>query len=83
MLQVPELMRAMGFSGRDFSLDGVRQRRNRIKLLGNGVTPPVMEAIVRMLMRSAEREADRKHRAGNSPQLFEAEGIRYMLPGPA
>jgi DNA (cytosine-5)-methyltransferase 1 len=48
MLQVPELMRAMGFSG-DYSLDGVGRRRDRIRLLGNGVAPPVMEAIVRAL----------------------------------
>lgn len=48
MLQVPELMRAMGFSG-DYSLDGIGRRRDRIRLLGNGVAPPVMEAVVRAL----------------------------------
>ncbi|MEI6158542.1 MAG: DNA cytosine methyltransferase [Roseococcus sp.] len=50
MLQVPELMRAMGFS-RGYSLDGVGSRRDRVRLLGNGVAPPVMEAIVRQLTR--------------------------------
>jgi DNA (cytosine-5)-methyltransferase 1 len=45
---VPELARAMGF-GDDYVLDGVRQRRDRIKLLGNGVPPPVMKAIVETL----------------------------------
>ena len=44
MLQVPELMRAMGF-GKGYSLP-LGSRRNRIKLLGNGVCPPVMKAIV-------------------------------------
>ncbi len=44
MLQVPELRRAMGF-GRDFRLP-VGTRRDRIMLLGNGVCPPVMRAIV-------------------------------------
>lgn len=44
MLQVPELLRAMGFDGK-FELP-VGTRRDRIKLLGNGVCPPVMAAIV-------------------------------------
>jgi DNA (cytosine-5)-methyltransferase 1 len=48
MLQVPELARAMGF-GNDYALGAVRQRRDRIKLLGNGVPPPVMKAIVQTL----------------------------------
>jgi len=50
MLQVPELTRAMGF-GEDFVLDAVKQRRGRIRILGNGVAPPVMRAIVETLMR--------------------------------
>ena len=48
MLQVPELRRAMGH-GDDFKLP-VGSRRDRIKLLGNGVCPPVMEAVVRSLV---------------------------------
>jgi DNA (cytosine-5)-methyltransferase 1 len=44
MLQVPELLRAMGFD-RKYSLPH-GSRRDKIKLLGNGVCPPVMEAIV-------------------------------------
>ena len=48
MLQVDELMRAMGFD-EGYSLDGVGQRRDRIKLLGNGVSPPVMKAVVQQL----------------------------------
>jgi DNA (cytosine-5)-methyltransferase 1 len=44
MLQVPELKRAMGFKA-DFVLKG-GTRRERIKILGNGVCPPVMQAIV-------------------------------------
>ena len=50
-LQVPELTRAMGF-GDDFVLDAVKQRRDRIRILGNGVAPPVMQAIVETLTRS-------------------------------
>lgn len=47
MLQVPELRRAMGF---DESYDlPFGTRRDRIKLLGNGVCPPVMEGIIRSL----------------------------------
>jgi DNA (cytosine-5)-methyltransferase 1 len=47
MLQVPELRYAMGF-GIAYRLP-VGSRRDQIKLLGNGVCPPVMEAIVRSL----------------------------------
>jgi DNA (cytosine-5)-methyltransferase 1 len=47
MLQVPELKRAMGVS-EDFRLDQ-GTRRDRIRLLGNAVCPPVMEAVVRSL----------------------------------
>ena len=51
MLQVPELKRAMGFeNGFDFP---VGTRRDRIRLLGNGVCPPVMEAVVRSLVAAA------------------------------
>ena len=48
MLQVPELKRAMGFCD-DFDLP-VGTRRDRIRLLGNGVCPPVMEAVVKSLI---------------------------------
>ena len=48
MLQVPEIMRAMGFREEDgFQFTGTR--REQIKQLGNGVCPPVMEAVVRHL----------------------------------
>ena len=48
MLQVPELKRAMGFD-EEFSLpDGTR--RDRVRLLGNGVCPPVMEQVVKSLV---------------------------------
>ena len=48
MLQVPELKRAMGFD-EDFQLP-VGTRRDRIRLLGNSVCPPVMEGVVRSLI---------------------------------
>lgn len=47
MLQVPELKQAMGFSNEFLLEDG--SRRDRIKILGNGVCPPVMTAIVETL----------------------------------
>jgi len=47
MLQVPELQRAMGFPD-DFYL-GHGVRRDKIKLLGNAVCPPVMETIVKTI----------------------------------
>jgi DNA (cytosine-5)-methyltransferase 1 len=57
VLQDPELKRAMGF-GEDYVLDAVRQRRDRIKILGNGVSPPVTQAIVETLT------ADRRTASG-------------------
>lgn len=47
MLQVPELKRAMGF--RDAFALPCGSRRERIRLLGNGVCPPVMETVLKAL----------------------------------
>jgi DNA (cytosine-5)-methyltransferase 1 len=47
MLQVEELRRAMGFPDSHALEHG--SRRDRIKLLGNGVAPPVMKALVQTL----------------------------------
>lgn len=47
MLQVPELKKAMGFPDGHVLKHGTR--RERIKLLGNAVCPPVMEAVIRTL----------------------------------
>jgi DNA (cytosine-5)-methyltransferase 1 len=47
MLQVPELKRAMGFPASYLLNHGTR--RDRIKLLGNAVCPPVMRAVIRSL----------------------------------
>jgi DNA (cytosine-5)-methyltransferase 1 len=47
MLQVSELRRAMGFKS-DYVLNH-GTRREKIKVLGNGVCPPVMKAIVKHL----------------------------------
>lgn len=47
MLQVDELQRAMGF-GDDYILDQ-GSRRDKIKMLGNGVCPPVMQSVVNTL----------------------------------
>jgi DNA (cytosine-5)-methyltransferase 1 len=51
MLQPEELKLAMGFTPK-FKLDSIEglTRRNRVKLMGNGVCPPVMTAIVRSLV---------------------------------
>jgi DNA (cytosine-5)-methyltransferase 1 len=51
MLQVPELKRAMGFDN-NYDLP-CGSRRDRIRILGNGVCPPVMEAVVRSLTQQA------------------------------
>jgi len=47
MLQVPELLRAMGFDS-GFRLER-GTRREKVHMLGNGVCPPVMESVVRTL----------------------------------
>jgi DNA (cytosine-5)-methyltransferase 1 len=59
MLQVPELTRAMGF-GNGYRFDSVSRRRDRIRLLGNGVAPPVMEAVVRTLTAKLGKVTSRK-----------------------
>jgi len=53
MLQVEELRRAMGFpTGHAFNRG---TRRDKIRLLGNGVAPPVMKAVVETLVRGRLR----------------------------
>lgn len=56
MLQVPELKRAMGL--RDDFMLRFGTRRDRIRLLGNGVCPPVMDAVVRTLTEARPVEDD-------------------------
>lgn len=58
MLQVPELRRAMGFPA-DFRFD-CGSRRDRIRMLGNAVCPPVMEAIVKSLRQVTASEDERQ-----------------------
>lgn len=52
MLQVPEIKTAMGFTP-DFLLE-YGTRREKIKLLGNAVCPPVMAAVIRSLTHPSE-----------------------------
>lgn len=49
MLQVPELRRAMGMPKEMQFTKG--SRRDRIRMLGNGVCPPVMHAVVNLLIK--------------------------------
>lgn len=49
MLQVPELRRGMGL-GNDYMAGKDLTRRERIRILGNGVAPPVMTSIVESLL---------------------------------
>lgn len=53
MLQPEELKRAMGY-GPDFKFAPGLTRRDKIKLMGNGVCPPVMKAIVESLIKQQE-----------------------------
>lgn len=56
MLQVPELRRAMGFT-KAYKLDQ-GSRRDKIRLLGNGVCPPVMRAIVKSISETDVKTPD-------------------------
>ena len=47
MLQVEELRRAMGFPASHSFDRGTR--RDKIRMLGNGVAPPVMKSIIETL----------------------------------
>jgi len=53
MLQPEELKYAMGFSN-DYSLNINLTRREKIKLMGNGVCPPVMTSIIKNLSSAKE-----------------------------
>lgn len=55
MLQVPELRRAMGYPESARLERG--SRRDRVKLLGNGVCPPVMQAVVGSLINEPSKAA--------------------------
>lgn len=57
MLQPPEIQRAMGFDNRYVLPYG--SRRDRVKLLGNAVCPPVMKAVVRSLVKASNSVARR------------------------
>jgi DNA (cytosine-5)-methyltransferase 1 len=59
MLQVSELQEAMGMSGMSFPHGS---RRDRIKMIGNAVCPPVMHHVVRHLA-FGERAGNRSQRA--------------------
>lgn len=50
MLQPPEIQRAMGF-GREYKLP-YGSRRDRIRILGNAVCPPVMTAVVTSVLQN-------------------------------
>ena len=52
MLQPPELAKAMGFPS-NYKWPDVT-RRERIKLVGNAVSPPVMKAVVEAIVASAK-----------------------------
>ena len=57
MLQPPEIQRAMGFDAGYRMPHG--SRRDRIKLLGNAICPPVMSAVVASVLQKREVAVDR------------------------
>jgi DNA (cytosine-5)-methyltransferase 1 len=54
MLQPDELRRAMGYDDKFKFAEGIT-RRDKIKLMGNGVCPPVMKAIVESLIEQPKK----------------------------
>lgn len=64
MLQPPEIQRAMGFC--DHYQLPYGSRRDRIKLLGNAVCPPVMQAVVRALAWERLRVGACRERSGRA-----------------
>ena len=48
MLQVPELKHAMGMRGMKFPHG---TRRDRIRMIGNAVCPPVMRSVLKQLIK--------------------------------
>jgi len=67
MLQVSELQRAMGFES-SYKLNGA-SRRDRIKIVGNAVCPPMMEAVVKKLTQK-RRTAKRSNRSTKSGEAI-------------
>lgn len=82
MLQVEELKAAMGFP-KAYRFE-FGSRRDQIKMLGNGVCPPVMEAVVRHLTSSASRRLeDIPSRPHNSQSASSSGGRRQTSIFPA
>ena len=79
MLQVPELARAMGF--KDDLILNRGSRRDRIMLLGNGVCPPVMEAVVTALVGRDRLDADTDSGGDRAPEWIPEDVIRRPDPG--
>ena len=66
MLQVPELMRAMGFNDDLILRRGTR--RDQVMLLGNGVCPPVMETVVTALVGKRRLRTEAGNIRSGSPE---------------
>ncbi len=67
MLQVPELKRAMGFD-ETFRLER-GSRRDRIKLLGNGVCPQVIRSIVETVAAEVLQRGDEVLQRGDDVSI--------------
>ena len=77
MLQVPELRRAMGYPVDAKLLRGTR--RDKVKLLGNGVCPPVMQSVIQSLTQKDEVQIAK----GARPTLRATPQPRHRTPVPA
>jgi DNA (cytosine-5)-methyltransferase 1 len=78
MLQVSELRRAMGF-GENYRIEH-GGRRDRIKVLGNAVSPPVMTAIIQSLCGDALKRSQVAPPVNKRPQeiIVANSGLRRM-----
>jgi DNA (cytosine-5)-methyltransferase 1 len=79
MLQPSELAAAMGFPATHWWPKTIR--RNRIKLIGNSVCPPVMRAIVNHLTCPSARRSVQAERQLARPSVSQIEAVRRMGDG--
>jgi len=75
MLQIPELKRAMGFDSAFAMRHGLR--RDKIMILGNAVSPPVITGILQRMCGDALKPAERRRSSdvkSGKPESFVCDG---------
>jgi DNA (cytosine-5)-methyltransferase 1 len=73
MLQVPELKRAMGFGNAFVMRHGAR--RDKIKILGNAVSPPVIRGIIQRMCADAFNPAKQVFQSQRDASILILDGV--------